>query len=1222
MNFKSLCYPSDYCRRTLNKTLLVMKLTTIFLIAACLQVSASGYAQVTISEKNVTLQKVFKQIHRQTGFEFLYSVELLQQSGKVSVDVRDVTVQDALRACLTGKPLSYSIVNNTIVIEPKKQTVGNVVTDEIPPIEVKGIIVNEKGAPVEGVSIVVKGTKKGTTTNSKGEFTLSNVDKDAILVLTSINIETKEIKVSNRADLGSISITTKIIESAVVVMNTGYQTISRERVTAAHDRVGDEILSKRPYANIADALAGQIAGLVVDPVTGFTIRGRSSLSGAADRTPLLVVDGFPIEGGFNTINPNDVKSIDVLKDAAATSIYGARAANGVIVIVTKNTGPKGKLNVNFNSFVSIGSKIDLDNYMNMADAATQMAFEDNLHSVLKISAANNPYSNTNGHFRGIRSPYATLLIEKDKGNITQEYFDSKRQEMLNSNYKDDYNKYLLRNSISHQQNLMISGTGDRNSYKFSALLDNDRTSMQFNDNNKVLLGFTNIFNITNNIKYTFNSNYTIYSSKNNGISLSHAKSVTTPWTKLVDDEGNYTRMNYQNYEPIVKTYEPRMPYSMRYNLLEEASLRNNVYRGQDIRLQNEFEFKITNGLRFRPMFQYELFNDQSTSLYDENSYAVRNYADWLSVLNTTSGKYVSQIPAGGIYRNNGENRRQSIKLRAQLDYNRRFGSKHELIALAGAEVISTKTEVTGPDLKFGYNKGGLNYAAFDYATDRFDMFNLGTVLENSVAYEGNLIYNYRDPNFRQDYKYNERFLAGYFNGSYTYNNKYTASFSMRTDASNYVSKTVREKFSPFYSAGVRWNVKSEKFMKNVDFVDRLALRGTYGVTGNAAGKRSVLALSVYTSLAPTTETGNLSNGIITGRDNDFLTWEKTYSTNIGADFSLFKGKLTGSIDVYRRHSKDLLSSVKTSQVVQSTSSLTLNLAEVLNKGIEISLGTNMNITKGLSWNGNVNFDYNYNEVLSYNFVSPALFYYLGSNGSFIKGLPTDRLMMVRLAGTTKDGYYVQQKKDGELIIANNSSNTFGEVSGFGMGRMVPGLNPRDDDRMYYQGRTTPPATLGFTNTFNYKGLSLMAVITGKFGHKFLRTDEYLSYSLINNNYSASGLASMQNPSLVATTSTGNINPTLLNQAMWFNSASLRDFYSEEIVSDASHIRLNEIYLGYDLSDKTLNKMKKFFKSVTVYTQARNLGLLWRANDYGVDPEYPLGTLKPVKTYTFGVRLGM
>jgi hypothetical protein len=296
----------------------------------------------------------------------------------------------------------------------------------------------------------------------------------------------------------------------------------------------------------------------------------------------------------------------------------------------------------------------------------------------------------------------------------------------------------------------------------------------------------------------------------------------------------------------------------------------------------------------------------------------------------------------------------------------------------------------------------------------------------------------------------------------------------------------------------------------------------------------------------------------------------------------------------------------------------MNFGELVNKGLEVSLGTDLNITKDLTWSSDLNFDYNFNKVLNYKYIYPQLFYYLGSNFRFIEGYPTDGFFMVKLVGTSKDGYYIQEEKNGELVEARTSSTYF---SSFSLAT-ISGLNPSKDNRIYYMGRTTPPATLGFTNSLSWKGFTLMAVVTGRFGYKFTRTDEVMSYSLSGNNISATGLAVLQPVSTTATTNTGNIMISKTNLTMLSNLNSLRNYYSTAVVEDASHIRLNEIYLGYQLPEHVLGIAGKLFRSATVYTQLRNAGLLWKGTDSKSDPEYRIGTIKPVRTYTFGVRIGL
>jgi TonB-linked SusC/RagA family outer membrane protein len=1207
----------------MTKTLLIMKFTAILILAACLQVSAIGHSQVTILEKNASLQKVFKQIQKQTGFDFLYSVELVNKAGKVSVNLYNVSLEVAVKECLKGKQLGFHITNQTVVIKPEEiQPDKPAIETDIPevplPIDVKGRVVNEKGEPVEGVSVIVKGINTGTSTNANGEFILPGVSPDAVLVLSSVNIETMEIPVKGKTDLAIIRVKTKIILGIdAVVVSTGYQVLSKERVTGASGKVNEEILAKRPVSNLSNALVGQIAGLVTDPTVGFIIRGRSTLSGSTlDRLPLLVVDGFPIEGGFETINPNDVKSVDVLKDAAAASIYGARAANGVIIITTKGFGTKGRMNVTLNSYVSVGSQMDLDYYMNLVDSKTNLFYDDYIYTTYKgTTNIRDPWASTS--FRGSLGEYYSLLADRDRGYITQEYFDAEKNRMMNGSYKDDYEKYILRTPVSHQQNLIISGSTERNSYKFSILYDNDKTYLQNNNNDRVILGFTNVYAITPKIRYTFNSNITFFDQRNNAVNLAYAKSITSPWTRIFDEDGNYARHYAHYFEPMVKAFEPRLPYSMRYNFLEESALRDNQYKGTDIRLQNEFEINVARGLKLRPLFQYENFADDNESYFSPKSFAVRNLANIVAAPSTTNAdRFISQIPEGGILRYNGGLRRTSTKLRLQGDFNRTFGGRHEVVAVAGGELIASKRVSRSQDLKYGYTRENRNWAFFDFGAARNDIFGLNYLGTSITSESQNVVH----PNSfsRQETIFNERFVAGFANASYTLDKKYTVSASVRTDASNYISRSNRERFSPFYSAGLRWNLKYEDFIASAKFVDNLALRVTYGSSGNAAGKTSLLPFSVFSAQPPNAETGNYQGGAISGRQNDNLTWEKTFSTNAGVDFSLFKGKLTGSIDLYRRLSKDLLAAVQTSNVIWSATSQTINAAKVLNKGIEINLGTTMPIARDFTWNGTLNFDYNTNKILEYNFLSTLILNYVGST-TFIAGLPTDRIMAIKIAGTSKDGYFLQQKKNGELVPLLNSGLS---LAGFTLGNTIPGMNPKDDDRMYYMGRSTPPATLGFTNTFNWKRLTLMTVMTGRFGHLIRRTDQNLFFSQGSWNYSRTGIEVLQQPTTVATTNNGNILPTLANRLSYGTANTLRTFYGDANLEKGSHIRLNEMYLGYDLSPKLLERAGNILRSATLYVQARNLGILWTNNQSKVDPEFIPGTIKPIRTFTFGARIGL
>jgi TonB-dependent SusC/RagA subfamily outer membrane receptor len=318
----------------------VMKLTFILLTAAFLQVSAKGHSQtVTFSGKDVPLLKVFTAIKSQTGYVFFYDANLLREAKPVTIDLKNAPLEKALEQTFIDQPLSWTIINKTITIS--KKITGSVLAEADislppPPIEVKGIVINENGEPVLA-TILVKGKSSGTNTNSKGEFLLADVEENTILVISGVNIETIEVRVNGRSDLGVITARIKVTQSDVVILSTGYQDLPKERVTGSFVKIDNQLVNRRVSTDILSRLDGITSGLIFNTnrrqANDISVRGRSTIF--ANDKPLIVVDNFPYDGDINNINPNDIESINILKDAAAASIWGARAGNGVIVIVTK-----------------------------------------------------------------------------------------------------------------------------------------------------------------------------------------------------------------------------------------------------------------------------------------------------------------------------------------------------------------------------------------------------------------------------------------------------------------------------------------------------------------------------------------------------------------------------------------------------------------------------------------------------------------------------------------------------------------------------------------------------------------------------------------------------------------------------------------------------------------------------------------------------------------------
>jgi len=357
-----------YCLHFLPKvskqTLKFMKLIAIILFAACLQVSARGYSQITLSETNVPLQKVFQEIQQQSGYDFVSTYETLQEAGNITVKVRNVSLQKALEECFKGKPLIYVIIGKTVVVRTEEKTEYNASTTistmalTPPPVEIHGRVVNQNGVPLQNVSVLISGTKTGTTTDKDGRFTLTvSNNKNIVLEISSVGYRTKNVNVGGQTDINIILELEVTGLSDVVVV--GYGTQKKADVTGAITTISPDEFKSIPSTDVAQALEGKVAGLNItqsNAIPGVSpsilIRGQNSIS--ANTSPLVVLDGVPYSGDVNNINPNDIAVISVLKGPSATAIYGTRGSNGVILVTTKK-GKRGKASISYNGYAGTGT---------------------------------------------------------------------------------------------------------------------------------------------------------------------------------------------------------------------------------------------------------------------------------------------------------------------------------------------------------------------------------------------------------------------------------------------------------------------------------------------------------------------------------------------------------------------------------------------------------------------------------------------------------------------------------------------------------------------------------------------------------------------------------------------------------------------------------------------------------------------------------------------------
>ncbi|MBS1751654.1 MAG: SusC/RagA family TonB-linked outer membrane protein, partial [Bacteroidetes bacterium] len=469
-----------------------MKLLTFLLIAFCLQVSANSYAQkITLSGKNLSLEKIFRLIEKQTDYVFFFDEDGLQRARTVTINIKRATLSEALTLCFNDQPLTYNIIGTTIVVSNHRQLSEVKKIEELlpPPIEIKGRITDADGNPLQGVSVIVKGTVTGVTTDADGNYSISVPDNGSkILVFSFVGMEKQEVKLSGNTTL-SITMRRVLSEQQEVVL-VGYGTQKQINLTGAVATANSKVFSSRPITNVGQALQGVIANLNITPNSGapgrganFNVRGITSINGGG---PLVLVDGVVMDP--NLINPQDIASVTVLKDAASSAIYGARAAYGVILISTKSGGTNKKPVISLSSNYSINQPLVVPHYMNSIEWTTWM-------NDARMNSSGRPY------FDDETMGYVKAYFNDPVNNPSLVQHSADPPGVLREVGNTDWGKELLKDSYPMQQHTMsISGGGEKVSYFTSLGYFNQKGITK-----PVDLENFNRFNITQNISYKVNN---------------------------------------------------------------------------------------------------------------------------------------------------------------------------------------------------------------------------------------------------------------------------------------------------------------------------------------------------------------------------------------------------------------------------------------------------------------------------------------------------------------------------------------------------------------------------------------------------------------------------------------------------------------------------------------------------------------------------------------------
>lgn len=1045
--------------------------------------------------------------------------------------------------------------------------------------------------PVIGATIAVMNAQgtvaHGTTTDLDGKFKLEVPSGTQNLTCRFMGYTTTTIHLQTGKDNYTVYMEndSKQLNELVV---TGYQAIDRRKLTSAVTtiKMSDEIIGG--VNNIDQALAGQIAGLSSVTSSGspgapvkLRIRGTASLSGTQD--PLWVLDGIPLEGtdipsmedlqdidniyqtSIAGINPQDIESITVLKDAAATAIYGARAANGVIVITTKK-GKAGKPQINFSMKLTYNPKTDIDR-LNLLNSDEKVDLE------LGLLQSDYTYRENKGDVARIIAGYGLTDAYKAGG---WNALSPEAQADINAlrAVNTDWNDILFRGVFNQEYNVSLSGGSEKATY-YSALgyyveqgnvesVKNDRFNLtlktDYRINSKLKVGASVFANRRKQRSYlTYNEGFTnpVYYSR-----------IANPYMRPFDDEGNYiydTNVQHRQGDDIVPDF----------NIFEERANTSNENTFTSLMSIFDAEFKWNEHFKVTSQFGLQWDENMIEKYAGQDSYAMRREKEQHQYNGTTV------LPEGGSNKIT-ENHSSQWTWKAMAEYQNRFKDIHELELMAGTEIR--------------HNEDKSLYSAV-YGYDARTLTSKPIIFPNEEKAES-------VPLHTETYLENA-FVSWFATGSYTLLHRYTLGGSIRFDGSDIFGVAKKYRYLPLYSVSGLWRISDEPFMKNVTVINNLGLRASYGLQGNIDKNTSPYLIGIYdqTTILP----GNSEDAIRpSSAPNPDLRWEKTQSANIGMDLSLWDNIISLSVDYYYRKGTDLIG-LRMLPLETGYTSTTVNWAQMENEGVEVALTTRNIHTKDFTWFTNLNFGYNDNTVLretvAENAIRPSR-----------EGYSVGAIFAYKTAGLDDEGYPLFLTQDGRKVTATE----FFKLNNAGAST----LSAEEQRNLYsYIGSTEPKVSGGFMNTFKYKRVTLGINCIFNFGMYVQTTPTYDPTNYDRGLNSNRDILNRWTPDHTNTTL-----PKLMTENDGRTGEYLR--YKEQNlfreldiwVKKQNYFRFESIRLGYELPEKWLKPVG--IKSASVSLEGRNLWVIASNYHNYLDPETmgnPYAAPIP-KSFIFGLNV--
>lgn len=1091
--------------------------------------------------------------------------------------------------------------------------------DAIEIVHVVGVVTDMAGEPLPGVSVVVQGTQHGTSTDVDGQYSIT-VAKGAILSYSFIGFETKTVKVTKaRYDI-VLEEEAQTLDHVVV---TGYSQIELRKSTGAVGVVSGEDLKDSPLKNMDQLLQGKLAGVNVQMTSGrpgaaakVRIRGTNTITGNAE--PLWVVDGVPLQKnvpvmstsqiksgdfdnifvtGIGSVNPNDIESITVLKDAAAAAIYGSQAANGVIVVTTKR-GKAGRTSINYNGSVTVQTKPSRD--ANLMNSQEKLAWEQELWNEFSAEGYAATQAGTPTHYPvvgivgQIRSGYG------DFAGWTRERQDAYIAEL--GSQTTDWFDVLFRNTVSTSHNISISGGGsEKLTYYVSGGFTYDNGIVVNTNASSYSLNAKIDTRPAQWIKLGFSTDFSYQKSNapSNNVDMYEYAYFANPYERLYNDDGSYRAD--ATYFTLPKSNGSTDTYYIPengFNIMREINETSSKAISSAVTLKGDVRVNICRGLTFTGLASFTYNGDLSENINGSGTFAAFQDRPF------ENDSYTSKRTYGSITQVSGYN--TSYLLRGQLNYARTFKSMHSVSIIGGAEIRSSYAKsITSK--RYGYD-----IVTGNHSTPLFTSLDGGASIDyDKLVNFGDIIDSSMGQSIIED-----AFASFYGTVTYSLKNRYVFSGTVRTDGSNNFGSD--EQFNANWSVSGAWNIDSEPWMQGISHIlSMLSLRAGFGYTGGVNKSVYPVLIMDYLSSYRSTDDAFYRMGHIGNPPNPNLRWEKNQTTNVGLTFGLFNDRLTGELAYYRNKNIDL---VTNSRVPSSTGFTTqyYNTSQQLNQGVEISFEATILKYKDFNWRFTANAAYNNNMLTKYESPTGSIY------GDYYVGYPLGKIFTGKSTGINPEtGIYNFQMRPDVEVTSITDYQAY-------------------QNYIFYVGTSYAPWTGGFSTTFSYKRLSLN--IAGKFsiGAKvFNDIVSPVSYRSISKNTSEPIMTSRNDlyvnhlnvvrdvthrwtvdnpvtdgyPRLIdaygarLTDASGNY----LNRTQPY----VRTITDCTLLEDVSYLKISSISLSYTLPEKWINAMK--ISDMSVAFLMNNLFII--TNYSGIDPETPGAVYPQSREFTFSLNIG-